>query len=53
MDLRKFIPNDFKIDGKPIYKDKTHWNVYGANKIAEEFIKSGNIFINPKDLGQK
>lgn len=43
VDLRKYIPDSFYIDGKPIYKDKSHWNVYGARKMAEKFIRENRF----------
>ncbi|MDO5357710.1 MAG: SGNH hydrolase domain-containing protein, partial [Conchiformibius sp.] len=37
VDVNKYIPNNFIIDGLPIYKDKDHINPYGARKLAERF----------------
>ena len=40
VDLRRYIPDSFYIDGRPVYKDNSHWNVFGAEKIADEFVKN-------------
>lgn len=37
VDITKYIPNDSKIDGLPIYSDDDHINPYGARKLAERF----------------
>lgn len=39
INLKKYLPNDFMIDGKPAMKDNSHLNVYGAKCIAREFMK--------------
>lgn len=35
------IPKNFEFNGLPIYYDEDHFNPYGAEKLAEQFIKSG------------
>lgn len=50
IDLTAFFPKTFFIDGKPVLCDTHHWNVYGAEQMADVFISSGNKFVNPKDL---
>lgn len=35
------IPKNFQFNGLPIYYDEDHFNPYGAEKLAEQFIKSG------------
>ena len=50
IDLTTYIPDDGMIDGKPIILDTNHWNVYGAKKIAEQFIKDGKRLIREEDL---
>ncbi|WP_373778361.1 acyltransferase family protein [Glaesserella sp.] len=39
VDLSEFIPNDFMSDNLPVYRDYDHFNPYGAQKLALEFIE--------------
>ncbi|MFK8296941.1 acyltransferase family protein [Capnocytophaga cynodegmi] len=48
INLKKYVPDNFFINGKPIIKDKTHLNIYGAKYIAQEFMKENVFYKNSK-----
>lgn len=50
IDLRPYVPDNFHINGKPVLKDFSHWNIYGAEKMADIFISKGKRFIKEEDL---
>ena len=41
IDLSGYIPDDFTVGGKPLYKDENHINPYGAEQLARRFIADG------------
>ena len=50
VDLSGLAPKDGIVEGKPVFVDANHWNYYGAEKLAEKFIASGQRLIDEKDL---
>lgn len=45
MHFHQFIPKDFLINGLPIYTDDDHFNVYGSEQLAKQFIEAGYVLI--------
>lgn len=50
VDLTKYIPVDGIVEGKVIFADEGHLNIYGSRKLAELFIKDGKILISKDDI---
>ena len=45
VDFMDLVPKDFAINGVPVYFDADHFNVYGAETIAQHFIASGRSLL--------
>lgn len=43
IDVAKYIPQSFTIDGLPIYADFDHINPYGSTKLAEKFMQNETL----------
>ena len=48
LDLVPFIPHSLLHNGKSILCNPTHINIFGANYIADQFIKSGKRVLPPQ-----
>lgn len=44
IDAASYIPDDFKIDGLPVYSDKDHINPYGGTELAKHFSAKHALF---------
>lgn len=43
------LPADLMVDGKSVLCNGTHINIFGANYLADQFIKSGERLLPPQD----
>ena len=50
VDFMDLAPRDFAFNGISAYFDADHFNVYGAETIAQHFIASGrHLLVSPSD----
>ena len=59
VDFTDLVPENFAVNGLPVYFDADHFNVYGTEQITQRFISSGRRLLatppeqhpNPQDAG--
>ena len=49
INLLPMLPADLMVDGKSVLCNGTHINIFGANYLADQFIKSGQRLLPPQD----
>ena len=49
INLLPMLPADLMVDGKSVLCNGTHINIFGANYLADQFIKSGERLLPPQD----
>ncbi len=49
INLLPMLPADLMVDGKSVLCNGTHINIFGANYLANQFIKSGERLLPPQD----
>lgn len=52
VDTLQYVPEDYRIDGKIIYRDVNHFSPYGSRKIGERFIEGSVLdqsLVEPAD----
>lgn len=47
IDAAKFIPQDFRIGGKPVYSDADHISPYGGEALAKIFVRHETLLRKP------
>lgn len=47
VDAASLIPEDFKIDGKPVYSDLDHISPYGGQSLAKKFVENQILLRKP------
>ena len=47
IDATAYIPENFKINGLPVYSDRDHINPYGGRELAKRFLKNTRFFSKP------
>ncbi|MDO4434265.1 MAG: SGNH hydrolase domain-containing protein [Alysiella sp.] len=52
IDFNRYLPHDFQSNGLPVYYDDDHFNPYGADYLAQQFIRDGKTLIKPEHLPQ-
>ena len=52
IDLLPMLPADLMVDGKSVLCNGTHVNIFGANYLADQFIKSGQRLLLPQDVAK-
>ncbi len=52
INLLPMLPADLMVDGKSVLCNGTHINIFGANYLADQFIKSGQRLLLPQN-GEK
>lgn len=50
INLLPMLPADLMVDGKSVLCNGTHINIFGANYLADQFIKSGERLLPPQDF---
>lgn len=61
VDFTDLVPENFAVNGLPVYFDADHFNVYGTEQITQRFISSGRRLLatpperqpNPQDAGSR
>lgn len=59
VDFTDLVPENFAVNGLPVYFDADHFNVYGTGQLTQRFISSGRRLLatpperqpNPQDAG--
>ena len=59
VDFTDLVPENFAVNGLPVYFDADHFNVYGTEQMTQRFISSGRRLLatpperqsNPQDAG--
>ena len=52
VNLLPMLPADLMVDGKSVLCNGTHINIFGANYLADQFIKSGQRLLLPQDVAK-
>ena len=52
INLLPMLPADLMVDGKSVLCNGTHINIFGANYLADQFIKSGQRLLLPQDVAK-
>lgn len=61
VDFTDLVPENFAVNGLPVYFDADHFNVYGTEQMTQRFISSGRRLLatppeqqpNPQDAGSR
>lgn len=52
VNLLPMLPANLMVDGKSVLCNGTHINIFGANYLADQFIKSGQRLLLPQDVAK-